>query len=171
MDVKERALAGALGGFAGTFVLSGLRWALTSVGAVFTTAPEQAVMRAEELGLLERFSPGAKRALVVVAHFLYGTAAGTVFGMLRSGEYEEPESDTAAELQGNRDDVPTEAAVGAALGVLSWGAGWAVWLPIVGVHPAPWTQRTPRALLPVLDHAVFGAAWGLIYWLLTRRRA
>jgi hypothetical protein len=170
VDVKERALAGALGGFGGTFVLSGLRQALASMGAVFTTAPEQVISRAEELGLLDRFSPGAKKVLTVAAHFLYGTAVGTVFGALRS-EYEEPESETAAELQGDRDDALTEATVGAALGVLSWGAGWAGWLPIVGVHPAPWTQKTPRALLPVLDHAVFGAAWGLIYWLLTRRRA
>jgi hypothetical protein len=170
MDVKERALAGALGGFAGTFVLSGLRWALASMGAVFTTAPEQVVARAEELGLLDRFSPAARKALAVAAHFAYGTVVGMVFGALRS-DPGEPESDTAAELQGDRDDPQTEAAVGAALGVLSWGAGWAGWLPIVGVHPAPWTQKTPRALLPVLDHAVFGAAWGLIYWLLTRRRA
>jgi hypothetical protein len=170
MDVKERALAGALGGFGGTFALSGLRQALASIGAVFTTAPEQVVSRAEELGLLERFSPGVKKALTVAAHFAYGTAVGAVFGALRS-EYEEPESETAAELQGDRDDALTEAAVGAALGVLSWGAGWAGWLPIVGVHPAPWTQKTPRALLPVLDHAVFGAVWGLIYWLFTRRRA
>jgi hypothetical protein len=170
MDVKERALAGALGGFVGTFVLSGLRRALASMGAVFTTAPEQVVARAEELGLLDRFSPGAKKVLVAAAHFAYGTGVGAVFGALR-GEYGEPESETAAELQGDRDDMLTEAAVGATLGVLSWGAGWAGWLPIVGVHPAPWTQRTPRALLPVLDHAVFGAAWGLIYWILTRRRA
>jgi hypothetical protein len=170
MDVKERALAGALGGFGGTFVLSGLRWALAGMGMVFTTAPEQVVSRAEEVGLLDRFSPVTRKALVVAAHFAYGTGVGAVFGALRR-EPEEPESDTAAELQGNRDDAQTEAAVGAALGVLSWGAGWAVWLPITGVHPAPWTQKTPRALLPVLDHAVFGAAWGLINWLLTRRQA
>ena len=170
MDVKERALAGALGGFGGTFVLSGLRSALASVGMVFTTAPEQVVARAEEVGLLNRFSPVAKKALVVAAHFAYGTGIGAVFGALRR-ETEEPESDTAAELQGDRDDRLTEAAVGAALGVLSWGASWAAWLPITGVHPAPWTQKTPRALLPVLDHAVFGAAWGLIYWTLTRRQA
>jgi hypothetical protein len=170
MDVKERALAGALGGFVGTFVLSGLRRALASMGAVFTTAPEQVVARAEELGLLDRFSSGARKALVVAAHFAYGTGVGAVFGALRR-EAGKPESDTAAELQGDREDRRTEAAVGAALGVLSWGAGWALLLPITGVHPAPWTQRTPRALLPILDHAVFGAAWGLIYWTLTRRQA
>ena len=170
MDAKQRILAGALSGFGGTFVLTGLRQALAAVGAVFTTAPEQVVGRLEELGLLEGFSPRARNALTLAAHFGYGTAIGATFGALRRTD-EEPESETAAELQGDRHDVVTEAAVGATLGVLSWGASWAGLLPIVGVHPAPWTQKTPRALLPVLDHAVYGAAWGLIYWTLTRRRA
>ncbi len=119
---------------------------------------------------MDRFSSGARKALVVAAHFAYGTGVGAVFGALRR-EAGKPESDTAAELQGDRGDRRTEAAVGAALGVLSWGAGWALLLPITGVHPAPWTQKTPRALLPILDHAVFGAAWGLVYWTLTRRQA
>ena len=163
-------LAGALSGFGGTFVLTGLRQALTAAGAVFTTAPEQVVGRLEELGLLEGFSPRARKALTLAAHFAYGTAIGATFGALRR-THEEPESETAAELQGDRDDRVTEAAVGATLGVLSWGASWAGLLPVVGVHPAPWTQKTPRAILPVLDHAVYGAAWGLIYWTLTRRRA
>jgi hypothetical protein len=170
MDVTKRAAFGALAGFGGTFVLTGLRQALAAAGAVFTTAPEQVVRRLEELGLLEGFSPRARKALTLAAHFLYGTSVGATFGALRRTD-EEPESDTAAELQGNRDDAVTEAAVGATLGVLSWGAGWAGLLPIVGVHPAPWTQKTPRALLPVLDHAVYGAAWGLIYWMLNRRGA
>ena len=107
---------------------------------------------------------------MLVAHFLYGTVFGAVFGALRRKD-KEPEGEITAELRGDRDDPQTEAAVGATLGVLSWGAGWAGWLPIAGVHPAPWTQKTPRAILPVVDHAVFGAAWGLIYWILTRRRA
>jgi hypothetical protein len=59
----------------------------------------------------------------------------------------------AEKLRGNREDLVTEATVGATLGVLSWGAGWAGWLPNAGVPPTPWTQKTPRVLLPVLDHA------------------
>jgi hypothetical protein len=65
MDVKERALVGALSGFGNTFVLSGMRQALSKMGAVYTTAPEQVVERAEELGLLERSSPAAKKALAL----------------------------------------------------------------------------------------------------------
>jgi len=148
VDLKERALAGVLGGVAATLVLSGLREALARIGLVFETAPMQVVDRVEELGLVGDLSPGRRRLLTVVAHFAYGTGAGTAFGFLRR----------------ERGGPVEEAAVGAALGLLVWGAGWASWLPLAGVHRAPWTERTPKVLLPVLDHAVFGAAWGLANW-------
>ena len=155
MGAKERALTGALSGFGATVVLSGLREAWTRVGLVFETAPMQVVDRVEELGLVGDLSPTGRRLLTVVAHFAYGTGTGIAFGLLRR-ERGEPEE---------------EAAVGAALGVLAWGAGWASWLPLTGVHKDPWTQRTPKVLLPVIDHAAYGAAWGLINLALSRRRA
>jgi hypothetical protein len=150
MDLKDRALAGGLGGIAATLVLSGVREALSRMGLVFETAPMQVVERMEEVGLLEGSSPGARRLLTVAAHFAYGIGTGTSFGFLRR----------------EQGGLAEEASVGAALGLLAWGVGWASWLPLTGVHRAPWTQRTPKVLLPVLDHAVFGAAWGLAYWVL-----
>jgi hypothetical protein len=153
--VKERALAGVLSGLGGTLVLSGLREAWARIGLVFETAPMQVVDRVEELGLFGDLSPAGRRLLTVVAHFAYGAGTGMAFGLLRR-ETGGPEE---------------EASVGSALGILAWGAGWASWLPLTGVHEPPWTQRTPRVLLPVIDHAVFGAAWGLLYWRLTRGRA
>jgi hypothetical protein len=108
----------------------------------------QVVDRMEEVGLLEGWSPQARRILTVAAHFAYGMGTGTAFGFLRR----------------ERGGPVEEASVGAALGLLVWGAGWASWLPLAGVHRAPWTERTPKVLLPVLDHAMFGAAWGLANW-------
>jgi hypothetical protein len=151
----RRALTGAIGGLGATVVLSGLREAWSRVGLVFETAPMQVVDRVEEVGLVGDLSPVGRRLLTVVAHFAYGTGTGTVFGLLRR----------------ERGGAAEEAAVGSALGILAWGAGWASWLPLTGVHKAPWTQRTPRVLLPVVDHAVFGAAWGLINLALARRRS
>ena len=148
-------MAGALSGLGGTLVLSGLREAWSRIGLVFETAPMQVVDRVEELGLVGDLSPGGRRLLTVVAHFAYGAGTGMTFGLLRR-ETGGPEE---------------EAAVGTALGVLAWGAGWSSWLPLTGVHKAPWTQHTPRVLLPVLDHAAFGVAWGLLYRVLIRRRA
>jgi hypothetical protein len=155
LGAKRRALTGAIGGLVGTLVLSGLREALNRVGLVFETAPMQVVERAEEVGLVEDLSPSGRRLLTVVAHFAYGTGTGIVFGLLRR----------------ERGGTAEEAAVGSALGILAWGAGWSTWLPLTGVHKAPWTQRTPRVLLPVIDHAAFGAAWGLVNLALSRRQA
>ena len=155
MNVKDRVLAGALGGAGGTLVLSGLREAWSRMGLVFETAPMQVVDRAEELGLVEGWSPRALRFLTVAAHIAYGVGAGVALGLLRR----------------ERGGAAQEAAVGSALGVLVWGAGWSSWLPLTGVHSPPWEQRSAKVLLPVLDHAAYGAAWGLFYWILIRRLA
>ena len=155
MDAKGRAVAGTLGGLGATLVLSGLREAWAKMGLVFETAPIQVVDRMEEVGLVEDLSPGGRRLLAVAAHFAYGAGTGAVFGLLRR----------------ERGTTGEEAAVGSALGVLAWGAGWSSWLPLTGVHKAPWTQKTPKVLLPVIDHAVYGAAWGLLYRALRKARA
>ena len=155
MDAKRRVVTGALGGLGATLVLTGLREAWAKMGLVFETAPMQVVDRIEELGLVGDLSPATRRLLTVVAHFAYGTGTGVAFGILRR----------------ERGSPGEEAAVGSALGVLAWGAGWSSWLPLTGVHKAPWTQKTTKVLLPVMDHAVFGAAWGLLYRTLSRRQA
>ncbi|CAN5782974.1 hypothetical protein BH18ACT11_BH18ACT11_15570 [soil metagenome] len=155
MDAKGRAVTGALGGLGATIVLSGLREAWARIGLVFETAPMQVVDRVEELGLVGDLSPAARRLLTILAHLAYGAGTGMSFGLLRR----------------ERGGPGEEASVGSALGVLAWGAGWSSWLPLTGVHRAPWTQKTPKVLLPIIDHAVFGAAWGLLYWALSRRQA
>jgi hypothetical protein len=155
VDPKDRALRGALGGLGATLALTGLRQAWSKIGLVFETAPMQVVDRVEELGLLGELSPRSRRLLTVIAHFAYGVGTGASFGLLRR----------------EKGGPGEEASVGSALGVLAWGVGWASWLPLTGVHKAPWTQKTPKVLLPAIDHAVFGAAWGLLYWVLRRGRA
>ena len=128
-------------------MLTGFRKVLAGLGAVGTTAPEQVVGRLEELGLLDEWSPEARRVLTAGAHLAYGVGTGTALGLLRR----------------ERGGAVEEASVGSALGVLAWGAGWASWLPLAGLHLPPWKQQTPKVLLPILDHIVFGAVWGLLY--------
>ena len=153
MGLTRRMVYGALGGTGGTLVLTGLRKVLARAGLIGTTAPEQVVERLEELGLLENRSPVARRALTVTVHFAYGVGIGTALGLLRR----------------EQEGAAVEVAVGAALGLLAWGAGWASWLPLTGVHRPPWKQRSTKVLLPVLDHAIFGAVWGLLYRVLSRK--
>jgi hypothetical protein len=38
------------------------------------------------------------------------------------------------------------------------------------VHRPPWKQRSPKVLVPILDHFVFGAVWGLVYRVMRRDR-
>lgn len=152
MRLMGRAVRGAMGGAAGTVALTVLRQTLKHMGLVHTSAPEQVVARLEELRVVHEWSPAAQRALSVAAHFAYGVGTGAFFGMLRR----------------DRGGKVEEAAVGSALGILSWGAGWSTWLPLAGVHEPPWRQRTWKVLLPVLDHAAFGVVWGLLYRALAR---
>lgn len=148
-----RAGRGAIGGAVGTVALTALRQVLKHAGLVHTTAPEQVVARLEELRMVNDWPPPARRALAVTAHLAYGVGTGTVFGILRRD-------------RGGRRE---EAAVGSALGILAWGAGWSTWLPLAGVHEPPWKQRTWKVLLPVVDHAFFGVVWGLLYRTLARK--
>jgi hypothetical protein len=146
MDFLRRIASGTLGGVGGTLVLTGFRQVLAAAGLVGVTAPEQVIVRLEELGLLGDPSPEARRLLTVVAHLAYGVGLGSALGLLRR----------------ERGGMAEETAVGAALGLLAWGANWTVLLPSTGVHRPPWNEQTPKVLLPVLDHAVYGAAWGFL---------
>jgi hypothetical protein len=147
MGFMRRIASGALGGAGGTLVLTGFREVLTAAGLVGVTAPEQVIARLEELGLLDDPSPETRRVLTAVAHLAYGVGIGAALGLLRR----------------ERGGVAEETAVGTALGILAWGANWTVLLPSTGVHRPPWKERTPKVLLPILDHAVYGATWGVLY--------
>ncbi|MDX6381054.1 MAG: hypothetical protein QOI57_2078 [Rubrobacteraceae bacterium] len=147
MSLMRRAANGALSGLVGTLVLTGFREVLAAIDLVGVTAPQQVIGKLEEIGLLDGWSPEARQALTAAAHLAYGTGIGTACGLLRR----------------KRGGTAEEMAVGSALGILSWGAGWSGWLPLAGIHEPPWEEQTPKVLLPVIDHAVYGAAWGLVY--------
>ncbi len=127
---------------------------MAGFGLVGTTAPEQVIERLEELRVLDDLSPEVRRVLAALAHLAYGVGTGTALGLLRR----------------ERGAATEEAAVGSALGLLAWGAGWSSWLPLTRVHRPPWKQRSPKVLVPILDHFVFGAVWGLVYRAMRRDR-
>ncbi len=154
MGLITRASYGALGGLGGTLVLTGFRKVLAATGLVGVTAPEQVIAKLEEIGLLDDSSPEVRRILTGAAHLAYGVGIGAALGLLRR----------------ERGGAAEEAAVGSALGLLAWGANWTSLLPLTGVHQPPWKEQTPKVILPVLDHAVFGAAWGLVYRIVRRGR-
>ncbi len=148
--MRRRAAIGAVSGAAGTLALSGFRSAMRPLGLVFETAPHHVLARLAEVGLLPRLDPRTRQLVKVAVHVGYGTAAGTAAGVLRR----------------RRSGLLTETAVGAALGVLVWGGGWSMWLPLLRIESAPWNWERPTVLMPVLDHAAYGAGWGATFWAL-----
>ena len=144
MGFMRRIASGALGDVGGTLVLTGFRQVLGAAGLIGATAPEQVIARLEERRLLSDPSPKYRRALTAVAHLAYGVGIGSALSLLRQ------------EWCGVAEDT----AVGTALGLLAWGANWTVLQPSTGVHQPPWKERSPKVLLPILDQAVYGAAWG-----------
>ena len=146
MGFMRRIASGVLGGVGGTPVLTGFRQVLNAAGLIGATAPEQVIARLEELSLLSDPSPRSRRALTAVAHLACGVGIGSALGLLRR----------------ERGGVAEDTAVGTALGLLAWGANWTVLLPSTGVHQPPWKERFPKVFLPILDYAVYGAAWGAV---------
>ena len=147
MGILQRGLYGLIGGLGGTLVLTGFRQVLSLAGLVGATAPEQVIARLEEFGILNESSSGTRRVFTAAAHLAYGAGIGAALGLLRR----------------ERGGAAEEAAVGSALGLLAWGANWSGLLPLTGIHQPPWKERTPKVILPVLDHLVFGAAWAILY--------
>lgn len=147
MGFMRRTASGALGGVGSTLVLTGFREVLSAAGLVGATAPEQVIARLEELGMLDDPSPESRRVLTAVAHLAYGVGIGSALSLLRR----------------ERGGVTEETAVGTALGIVAWGVNWSGLLPLIGAHLPPWRERTPKVLLPILDHAVYGATWGVLY--------
>ena len=77
--VDAASFYGALGGLGGALVLTGFRKVLAAVWVVGTSAPEQVVERLEQLGLVDDWSPEARRVLTGVAE---AAAVGSALGTL-----------------------------------------------------------------------------------------
>jgi hypothetical protein len=77
----------------------------------------------------------------------YGLAAGAAYGLLRT-------------------DGRNVVADGVVLGIVTWAAGYAGWLPALGLTPRLREQSAPQALGPLVLHIVFGAVTAVAYrWL------
>ena len=60
-------------------MLTGFRQVLDAAGLIGATAPEQVIVRLEELRLLGVPSPKSRRDLTAVAHLAYGVGMGRLW--------------------------------------------------------------------------------------------
>jgi uncharacterized membrane protein YagU involved in acid resistance len=106
---------------------------------------------AVKAGVSRELSERDMQNLALAAHFGYGAATGTIFGML----------------------TPTGApkAIGAGLlfGLAVWSGSYLGWLPAAGVRHSPRYDMPARTALMIGGHLVWGAAMGLIAGLALRK--
>ena len=155
---RKRILLGAAGGFIGTLAIQALLTA-SQKGLPNTVPPlrqdpgefmiktgEEALPDAMRRRIPQVIETGAARMLAVG----YGLTFGALYTILRPQEGS-PFVD------------------GVILGVANWATGYLGWLPALGLMPSVWQQKTPRAIAPIAEHALYGMVTVAMYdWLRER---
>lgn len=126
---------GASRGLVAAMAMTGMRRVTSGLGWLERTPPEE-IIGEEAPGVLRRLSPGRAQAAVEVAHWLYGTGGGAVFGLL-------PERVRRSRL------------VGPVYGIAFWLLFELVVAPVVGVRSAERKSVVSRLTLAG-DHILYG---------------
>lgn len=155
------ALAGAAAGVAATLAMSPVMSPrltarasapLRHVRGLDEFPPRRVVQAGEEIIAGERKLPDrAEVAATWLAHLGYGAAVGAIYGVM------------APSLDERIDSPVRGAAAGALFGLGVWAAGYAGWLPLVGIRTG--TIRGDRRDLPwpLAAHVVYGATLGAVH--------
>ena len=157
-DWRKRIILGAAGGFIGTLAIQALltssqKWLPNTVpplrqdpGKFMVKTGEEALPDAMRRRIPQVVETGAARMLAVG----YGLTFGSLYTLLRP--------------EGGSPFVD-----GVILGIANWAAGYLGWLPALGLMPPVWQQKTPQAIAPIAEHALYGMITMATYdWLRER---
>jgi hypothetical protein len=109
---------------------------------------------AETVGLDDDLSPGQMSALTIANHFGYGTAMGSIYGLLTS-----------------RRESKSPLSSGIGYGMAVWGASYLGWLPSLGLYRSATQEPPGRNLLMLSAHVLWGGSLGLLTEVAARRMA
>jgi hypothetical protein len=157
-NVLTRVSLGAAGGLAGTLALQGLmaaqgKWRPDTLPPLRQDPGEFMVEQAEAY-LLETVQEHIPEVVETVAARGLALGYGLTFGALY------------AALRPNGGNALAD---GAVLGLACWAAGYAGWLPALGLMPPFWQQRAAQALAAVAEHMAYGVVCVAAYdWLCDR---
>jgi putative membrane protein len=113
--------------------------------------PRRITMRvADKLGVKHHLEEGQRTGLTMLAHFGYGAAVGTLFGVIS------PRESSRA--------IPA----GIGYGLLVWAGSYLGLLPSMGLHRPATREPAERNGLMIAAHVVWGAAIGALAPLLRR---
>jgi hypothetical protein len=142
-DDGRAIVAGALGGAAGTLVMSAVMEGARRAGLLGRHPPELITAAALDAADAPR-EGGTQAALAALAHLGFGVLAGALFGPL----------DRRLRAPGG------PVARGVAYGSLIWAVSYAGWVPALGILPPPGRDRPGRPATMLVAHWVYGAVLG-----------
>ena len=151
-NVLKHAAVGAAAGLVGTFVIHALR-AIDSKyfpkgSPPIRRDPGEFMVHQSERALPARTMQKIPESVEHAAAKTLGIGYGMTFGALYG----------AARGQGGSIGVD-----GPALGLACWAAGYLGWLPATGLMPPVWRQTPSQAIIPVVEHALYGVATTAAY--------
>lgn len=128
-------MKGAVCGAVATAAMSGVMLAGSRMG-LMPDQPPKRIARALMPGHSHRPKQGEGVA-GALAHFGFGTAAGSLYGLLARGHR-----------------TPSIAGVGYALAI--WAASYQGWVPVLGILPAATRDLPGRPAVMICGHVVYG---------------
>ena len=147
-DTIRRLASGAAAGLVATVPMTAAMVAMhrnLPARQRYPLPPRRITMRAAgKAGVRHRLDEGQRTAATLAAHFGYGTAVGTILGVVA------PRGTARA------------AAAGAGFGLLVWAVSYLGMLPALDLHPIATRDPARRNLLMIAAHLVWGATAGAV---------
>lgn len=151
------ALLGAVAGALGTATMTPTMRPVLTRGLPRAMRPREfpprKAVRTTEAHLVgpDALSREQEEVLAWPAHFGYGCTWGAVYGLLRDRTHRIP-----------------PAVAGAGFGMAVWAAGYAGWLPAMGVRETTTAGPPEKVPVPLVAHVIYGVTTAMAYEALDR---
>ena len=146
-------IRGAIGGLAGTLVMSAAMAATRLTGTMRVEVPPRKISGNFEAaaGIRDDLSREEFEASWIAQHLAYGTGGGVAYAVAE-----------------RKLGFPRPGVAGPLFGVSLWAVSYAGWLPAAGLYPAP-TEDNPGRMGPMIfHHLIYGATTAIVARLLSR---
>lgn len=150
------ALRGAISGAVGTTLMSELLAFGKSGGFIVGEIPHKEIVENFErkTGLDDDIPDALSEVGWITQHFLYGTVAGAVYGVIQG------------RIRMSHAFIPA----GVVFGLSLWAIGFGGWAPVAGLYPPPAEDDKRTLGTELAAHLLYGAVAATIHWMLGKQR-
>jgi hypothetical protein len=152
----QDAVRGAIAGVVGTTLMSEILAFAKSAGLFPDEIPHKEIAEnlEEKTGIGDDLPEPANEAAWISQHFLYGTAAGAVYGL----------------VQGRLKQRGAFIPAGIVFGLALWAIGFSGWAPLAGLYPPPAKDDKRKQGAEIFAHLVYGGVTATMDWMLSKQR-